>query len=163
MSKNDKNAKDKAAKTKNKGDKKANGKDGEEKEKAPVPVEVVSASVGPISSYLTATANLVSEYDVKILAESEGRVTDLFVEEGQQVRKGQPLAIINRDDAVIAINKAKVRSDNARVTYNRAKGMSETGLMSQSDFDKTTVDLKVAEQELAEARWRLEKTTIRAP
>jgi membrane fusion protein, multidrug efflux system len=141
-----------------------NKKNGEkEKEKVPVPVEVVSASLGSISSYLNASANLVSEFEVKVLAETEGRITDLLVDEGQRVRKGQPLVIINRDDAIIAINKAQVRADNARVTFNRAKGMSETGLMSQSDFDKTNLDLKVAEQELAEAKWRLEKTTVRAP
>jgi membrane fusion protein, multidrug efflux system len=154
---NGKTVESSAAATKNKknGDK--------EKEKVPVPVEVVSASIGSISSYLNASANLVSEFEVKVLAETEGRITDLLVEEGQRVRKGQPLVIINRDDAIIAINKAQVRAENARVTFNRAKGMSETGLMSQSDFDKTNLDLKVAEQELAEAKWRLEKTTVRAP
>lgn len=72
------------------------------KEKAPVPVSVSAVSVGAISSYISATANLVPENDVKIVAEAEGRVARLLVEEGVFVEKGAVLASLVRDDAEIA-------------------------------------------------------------
>jgi membrane fusion protein, multidrug efflux system len=146
----------------------AKGKDAKEqkekdKEKPPVPVDVASAGFAPISSYISGTANLVAENSVRVLAESEGRIAQLLVDEGSTVRKGQTLAILVRDDAEIALSKAKVRLDNARVTYRRAKEMSENGLMAAVDYDKAFLDRRVAEQEVAEAQWRLEKTVIKAP
>src|SRR5687768_16562098 len=49
-------------------DKDKKGKEGEEKEKAPVPVSVAQVNQGAISSYLSATANLIPEDQVKVLA-----------------------------------------------------------------------------------------------
>jgi RND family efflux transporter MFP subunit len=143
-------------------DEKKDEKDGK-KEKAPVPVNVTEISTGAISSYISATANLVAENEVKIIGEADGRLTQLLVEEGDYVQKGQTLAVLNRDDAEILLAKAKVRADNANVAFNRAKEIFDKELMSKGDYEKTEMDKSVAEQELAEAQWRLSKTTIRSP
>lgn len=137
------------------------GKDG--KEKTPIPVSTAKVTVAPVSSYVSATANLVAEHEVKIVAETDGRIAQLLVDEGQFVRLGQPLAILVRDDAQIGLVKSRVRANNARTAYRRAKDMMDKGLISQGDYDKTSMEKDVAEQELAEAEWRLGKTTIRAP
>ncbi len=143
-------------------DDKTDGKDAK-KEKAPVPVNVVEISTGTISSYISATANLVAEDQVKIVGEADGRVTQLLVEEGDYVQKGQILAVLNKDDAEILLAKAKVRAENADVAFNRAHEMFEKQLLSKGDYEKTEMDKSVAAQELAEARWRVSKTTIRSP
>jgi membrane fusion protein (multidrug efflux system) len=142
---------------------KTDQKNGNGKEKAPVPVSVASAAVAPISSYTSSTANLLAENEVKVLAEADGRIAQLLVDEGTRVSRGQVLAAINPEDARIAMAKAQVRTTNARAAYNRAKGMHDKQLISQGDFDKTMMEKEVAESELAEAEWRLGKTTIRAP
>ncbi|HVT44986.1 MAG TPA: efflux RND transporter periplasmic adaptor subunit [Thermoanaerobaculia bacterium] len=140
------------------------GKDaGKEKEKTPVPVSVQPVTLATISSYISSTANLVAENEVKIIAEAEGRVARLMVEEGAMVSQGQPVAALARDDAEIALTKAKVRNQNAQLAHNRASDMLGKGLLSQSDHDKTFLEKRVAEQELAEAQWRLGKTLIRSP
>jgi membrane fusion protein (multidrug efflux system) len=142
-----------------KSDKKKDG----DKEKTPVPVSVAAAAVAPVSSYISATANLVAEQEVKIVAESEGRVAQLLVDEGQYVRAGQPLATLVRDDADIAQAKASVRASNARVAFQRASEMMSKELISKDVYDKAKLEKEVAEQELAEAKWRVGKTTIRSP
>lgn len=139
----------------------AAAKDG--KEKAPVPVSVSEVVVAPVSSFIATTANLVAEQEVKIVAESEGRIAQLLVDEGQYVRKGEPLATLVRDDANIALNKATVRANNARATYARSKEMFSKGLIAKGDYDKAALENDVAQQELAEARWRVGRTIIRAP
>lgn len=139
-----------------------NGKDGE-KEKAPVPVNVAAVSTAPISSYISATANIVAENEVKIVAEADGRVERLFVEEGDFVREGAALATLVRGDAQMLREKARVRASNARIAFNRAKELKGKDLISQGDYEKIVVEKDVAEAELAEAEWRLSKTTIRAP
>lgn len=144
----------------------AEGEDGEkeedEKDKA-VPVSVVNASRGTVSSYVTATANLVAENEVMILAEAEGRALKLLVEEGDYVKKGQLLVALVPDDARIAYEKASVRATNAKTTFERSSRMGDQQMISTEELERSQTDFRVAEQELAEARWRLGKTEIRAP
>jgi membrane fusion protein (multidrug efflux system) len=136
--------------------------DGEE-ETAPIPVEVIEVTSGPVSSYIRATTNLVPEDQVKVLAEAEGRVTALEVEEGDRVRKGQVLAVLDRDEAEIALNKARLKAANARLGWERAHDTMDQGLISREEFDRLTMEHEVANQEVAEAEWRLSRTVIRSP
>ncbi|MGH9866645.1 MAG: efflux RND transporter periplasmic adaptor subunit [Candidatus Polarisedimenticolia bacterium] len=131
--------------------------------KAPVPVSVAAAVSGSVSSYISTTTNLISENDVKVLAESEGRVTELKVEEGDQVARGAVLAVLDRGAAEIAVRKGEVKLANARLVMDRAEKALAEELLSREAFDKLKLDLDIAQQELAEAQWRLDRTVIRAP
>ncbi len=140
------------------------GEDGEDEEKeTAIPVSVHEIARGSVSSYITATSNLVAENEVQVLAEAEGRVEELHVEEGQPVTKGQLLAALVRDDEQIAYEKAEVRLANAKSAFDRAQRLGKQGLVTQEDLDKATMEHRVAQQELAEAQWKLNKTEIRAP
>lgn len=135
----------------------------DQKEKAAIPVEVTSIGTGPVASYISASANLVAENDVTVLAEAEGRISELRVEEGDGVSHGQTLAVINRDEAEIAVNKARLKQANAELAFERAAETLEQGLISREQYDRLQMEHEVAKQEVAEAEWRLQKTTIRAP
>ncbi len=128
-----------------------------------VPVRVLKSRIGSVSSYISATANLVAENEVKVLAESEGRIVTLKVEEGDQVQAGQILATLMRDEAEIAVKKTELRAANARNAYERALQLVAEELVSQEEFDRLGLERDVADQELEEARWRLKKKTVRAP
>ena len=144
-------------------DSKATTEEQQEEKKAPVPVEVAAITSGEISSYITASANLVAEFEVKVLAEVEGRVSGLQVEEGQAVRKGQQLATLVPDDQQILLRKAELRESNARADFERAQDLIAKELISREEHDRLTVDYELARQELEEARWGLGKTVLRAP
>jgi membrane fusion protein (multidrug efflux system) len=143
----------------------AEAKDAEsdEDEELPVPVEVEEVTTGSIASYISATANLVAEDQVRVLSEAEGRVQRLEVEEGDVVKKGQILAVLVQDEARIAKSKVELRAANASAALERARDSFEQGLISSEAFDKLKMDYEVANQEVAEAEWRLAKTVIRAP
>jgi len=143
----------------------ADEKDAEsdEDEELPVPVEVSEITTGAISSYISATANLVAEDQVKVLAEAEGRVEQLKVEEGDYVRKGQVLAVLVQDEARIAKSKVELKASNTNAALLRAQDSFEQGLISSEAYDKLRMEHEIAQQEVAEAEWRLAKTVIRAP
>ncbi len=132
-------------------------------EKAPVPVEVAAVASGEISSYISATANLVAEHQVTALAEIEGRIARLLVDEGDRVRRGQQLAVLVRDDQEILLRKAELREASATAAYRRGEDLIAKELISREEFDRLTIDYEIARQELAEAQWGLDKTVIRAP
>ena len=137
--------------------------DAEEAKDAPIPVEVAEVLQDGVASYISATANLVPENEVEVLAEWEGRLARLLVEEGQWVQKGQVLAELAQGDAPMAVEKAKVRLENARVAHGRTATLADEGLMSPQDREKAAMELGVARQELAEAEWRIEKAQVRSP
>jgi len=134
-----------------------------EDEELLVPVEVAEVTTGAIASYISATANLVAEDQVKVLAEAEGRIEKLNVEEGDMVRKGQVLAVLVQDEARIAKSKVELKASNANAALLRAQDSFEQGLISSETFDKLKMEYEIAQQEVAEAEWRLAKTVIRAP
>jgi membrane fusion protein (multidrug efflux system) len=135
----------------------------EEKKKAPVPVSVAAVETGTVSSYIRSTANLVSDNEVKVLTESDGRIARLFVDEGDWVSKGQTLATLDREDTGIDLAKTQVKSENARLVYERGERMLKEGLISQETFEKLRMEDEMSRQEVAEARYRIGKTAIRAP
>lgn len=140
----------------------AESQDGDQEEPA-VPVETREAATGSVSSYLSSTANLVPENEVRVLAEGEGRLAKLNVDEGDRIAAGDVLAELAREDAEINFKKAQVRAETARQAYERARRLMEQELLSSDEFDKLAQTHQVAVQELAEAEWRLEKTYIRSP
>jgi len=133
------------------------------KEKEPATVAVAVVEVGAISSYVAATANLVAEDEVKVVAEAEGKVTRLLVEEGDTVRKGQTLVQIDTADAALAVDKADIAVRNAQITRERTEKMAAERLISAQDLDKVRYEHAAAVQALAEARHRLRKTGVAAP
>lgn len=139
----------------------AETKDGEGD--APVPVEVVAARQGDIAAYVSATANLVAENDVAVLAEIEGRVTALNIDEGNSVRRGQVLARLDSSDQEIAHKKAELRHANAKLVFDRGEDLMAKELISREEHDRLTVDYQVSRQELAEVEWALEQTVVRSP
>lgn len=142
---------------------KAGSEEAAEEEKAAIPVETAAIERADLAAYISATANLVPENEVKVLAEREGRLARLLVEEGEPVRQGQVLAELAKGEAEIAVQKAQVRLTNAELNFDRTSKLVDEGLVSPQEHDKAVMELGVAKQELAEAEWRLEKTQIRAP
>ena len=141
----------------------SDGEEADAPELAPIPVDTVVVTQGSIASYLSATANLIAEDDIKILAESEGRVVELRVEEGDTVQKGQVLATLDRSDARIALDKAKDRAANALMIFQRAQKARSEELISSEQFDQLAMEHRMAQHEVAEAEWEIARRTVAAP
>jgi membrane fusion protein (multidrug efflux system) len=139
------------------------GKDDKAKEKEPAAVAVHAAELGPISAYTAATANLVAEDEVKVVAETDGKVLRVLVEEGDGVARGQTLVQIDPADATLAVEKAQIALQNAGISLTRGEGLSKANLISAQELDKLRFERDLAAHELADSRHRLRKTTVAAP
>lgn len=134
-----------------------------EGKKTPVPVSVAAVETGTVSSYIRSTANLVPDNEVKVLADADGRIARLFVDEGDWVAKGQTLATLDPEATGIDLSKREVKAENARLAYERGERMLAEGLISQETFEKLRMENEMSRQEVAEARYRIGKTAVRAP
>jgi len=137
-----------------------------------VPVERVQ-----VAKTITATGNVAAWREIPISSEVGGlAVTEVFVDEGDIVEKGQVLARLNQDLAIAGLSKQKAgadeleaslstaRADNARA-HSMSSGVMSAQLVEQRDTLVKTLEAKLAASraQLDEAEIRFRQTVIVAP
>ncbi|HET9056845.1 MAG TPA: efflux RND transporter periplasmic adaptor subunit [Chitinophagaceae bacterium] len=114
---------------------------------------------------VTASGKIYPEIEVKVSPDISGEITELYVEEGDSVRKGQLLARIyadiynsQRDQAAAIVNQQsalventtatlaaiEARLNQARVNYDRQKRLLDEKVISQAEFETADNALKTA-------------------
>ena len=127
------------------------------------PVEVAAATRRAIAASYTGTAPLEPRAESQVVAKTSGVALEVLVEEGQQVRAGQPLVRLDPDRArlTVAQNEALVRK--LENNYNRARQLVEQQLISAGEVDQMRYDLEQARAAYDLARLELSYTTVVAP
>ncbi|QXC58720.1 efflux RND transporter periplasmic adaptor subunit [Vibrio mimicus] len=93
-----------------------------------------------------------------------GRLTEIAVKEGDQVKKGQRLATLDARDAKTALEAAQLELKNTEQEYRRAKAIFEkTQAISKAELDKVTNRYDLAKNRVEDAKRKLEYTQITAP
>ena len=130
---------------------------------AAVPVQVRAVERRTIAQFLETNGTLEAENEVDLVARTVGPITELLVEEGDTVRKGQLLARIDEREARNQVAIATVNRDEAKLAFERIKTSWSSGLVSQEAYDSTLSKLQGAEAQLGSAQIQLGSTEIRAP
>lgn len=131
-----------------------------------VEVQVEPLGKRDIQSTVLASGNLTHEEQAKLSTEEIGRVTDIFVEEGDHVKKGQLLlqiddqayrAAVEQNQAQvrvqeIAIERQQLKLDNLQEKWERQRELFERKLIDQDSFDAATNELMIAKVDLESAR-----------
>jgi len=118
-----------------------------------------------ITEVVTASGKVYPEVEVKVSSDNSGEITELNVQEGDTVKKGQLLAriyadiySIQRDQAASgvvqsqaqvansqeAIDALKAQMDQAEQTYNMQKKLFDQKVISQNEFNVADANLKSA-------------------
>jgi len=137
-------------------------------------VTVVRASTQELTETALVTGTLVAREEIMVGPEIEGlRIIEVLADEGDRVKKGQPLArLVNdtleaqiaqndaaqsRSSAAIAQAKSSITQAEARLTeaknaFNRGKPLRQSGYLSESVLDQRESAAKTAEAQLQSAR-----------
>ncbi len=134
-------------------------------------VTVIVEPLGPrsIQTSVLASGRLVHEEEVNLSTEQPGRVTGIYVQEGELVTAGQLLLEIDderyrttvdqRQAAVrmqeIAIERQRTALENQRVQWQRMAELSARGLIDDDSFDTATNNLRLAEIDLESGQEQL--------
>lgn len=146
--------------------------------------EVQTGKVGreDLASIVSASGEIKPKTYVNIGANAFGKITKLYVKEGDHVKRGQLLAQlenvqssadvnamragldVSRTDAVAAqagFERAKAEAERTRLDWERAQGLYQSGLIPKSDYDtrKSAYDAAVAA--LAQAKAQNESASKR--
>jgi membrane fusion protein, multidrug efflux system len=133
-------------------------------EKKPDTAVAVSAAFkGDIASYYESTATLEAEKQADILARATGIASDLQVEEGDLVRKGQVLLRIENPEYRLRLQQAEARTANLRSRFERFESMRAEDLATEEEFEAARSELASAEADDGLARLNLSYTEVEAP
>ena len=149
------------------GEEKVVGKDGEAEadttEVPPVPVNVIEASLGTISDIVLTTATVEADRDAQIYPRTTAMIEEMRVEEGDYVKRGDVLAVLENDEEEVSLARAKAIRDARKQEFDRSEAMLEGQLISEVDHEAKERELIMARADWESAKVAFDKTTIRAP
>lgn len=136
----------------------------EDKQKEAVPVELAQVKLGPISSYIGATANLRALREVAVATQAEGVVQSVLAEEGDSVEEGQLLCQLDDRQLRIRLELAKEKLAQANLQMEKA-GIKEAKTSAQighaqtelTRYEKAFKEGLVSDKEAANYRYKLEE------
>jgi HlyD family secretion protein len=151
--------------------------------KGVVTVQTGKAQRENLSSIVTASGEIKPKTYVNIGANAFGKITHLYVHEGDRVRKGQLLAQLenvqssadvaatkasleaSRTDALAAeanlntakadLARAKADFERAHLDWDRAEGLFKAGVISKADYDTRKASWQTTEAGVAQAQARV--------
>src|SRR5436309_14636431 len=148
-----------------------------------VTVQTARAQRLDLASIVSASGEIKPKTYVNIGANAFGKITKLYVKEGDRVKKGQLLAQLEnvqssadvsatraslqaaRTDAVAAeaalntaladLNRAKSDYEREQLDWNRAQGLYKESLVAKSEYDSQKAAWQTADAGLAQAQARV--------
>ena len=133
--------------------------------KAEVPVPVSAYVVEPrtIESVVTAAGALTSRNTSVLSSKVMGRVSYLGVQEGDHVSAGKLLIKIESGEIAAQTFQAQAAYNNAKLQYDRIKGLYEAQASTQVEMDQATLGFETAKAGLNAAKAMESYTIITAP
>ena len=154
-------------------------------------VDVEQVSLRALTPTVLASGSLTYESQVTLAPEVTGRVTEILVEEGDQVKRGQllmrldpaaPRAAIEQSEAMVrqarlSIERRQVDHDTLVARTKRFEALREKGMVDTNSLEELVsarnlaeVDLRTSREQLSQAQAQLSqaeeqlaKTEIRSP
>lgn len=140
--------------------------------------EGIKVSIEPVTrrtivQTVSSNGKIQPERDVKISPYISGEVVELYVKEGDQVKKGDLLAKIDPeiyisqyDQSVASLNTQKANEsnskarqvqmeaqfENARLNFERQKTLYEQKVISKADFDQAKANFEVAQAQVTSSQ-----------
>ena len=130
------------------------------------PPEAVTTIVAHRSEWpdsLRAIGTAVAVQGVTVSADLPGIVDRIDFESGRTVKKGVVLVQLDVKQETAQLAAAEARLKLARLSYERLRGLRDSGVVAQADYDKAAADQSQAEAAVGEIRATIERKTIRAP
>lgn len=135
-----------------------------QEERSPtVPVATARAEAGRAATLVTATGTLRASDSVVVQPEVGGRVVAVPFEQGQAVRKGEPLIELDKVTLQAERDKAAAVLALAEENFRRAERLAEQGATAARALDEAQSALRAARAEAVLTETRLERATVVAP
>ena len=112
-----------------------------------------------IDTKIVATGKLNPEEEIELKPQISGIIDEIFVEEGDLVRKGDLIArirVVPNEQAMVSaksrINSLKLSFNNSQTVFSRNKILFEKGVISKQDFENSELSLNQSKENYEQAQ-----------
>lgn len=134
-----------------------------------IPVEVKTIELGQVVQSLSYNGDIEAEFEVKVFSKVPDRIESFTVDEGDAVRKGQPIARIASTTIEQAVRQAeaglvaaRAQEANMQLEYDRAQRLYQGNALSKQQYDaiETRYEAAKAQTEQSEAMLKTAKSQL---
>lgn len=149
---------------------KKNTNNGGQPQNAPVAVKVDTVLESVVSYYDEYPANIVALNEVELRAQVNGYITDILVKDGDYVKKGQKLYVIDQQQYVASYEQALANLEVQKANFSRAekdieryRNLDKKDAISKQQLDAAEASFEVAKKqvEAAKAAVNASQTNVR--
>ena len=130
---------------------------------SPPKYKVETVSRGDATVYKLFSVQIQSENDMEIFPRATGYVRKIFVREGDNVQKGNPILQIDTADYVQAVNATKAAYDNALLEVKKLTPLVEKDIISPFQLETARSNAQAAQAAYENAKINLSYTLIKSP
>lgn len=130
------------------------------------PPESVTTTVAHTEEWpttLKSIGSVTAVQGVTVSADLPGVVEKISFESGRMVRAGDVLVKLDTRQEEAQLAAAQSANALSKLNFDRMKGLRESGVISQSDYDRAAATLQQDEAKVGEIRATIARKTIRAP
>ena len=126
-------------------------------------VRVLSTKAEAFKTNIKVQGRTIASREVILKAEVRGKIEELYVEEGQSVRKGEPIAKIATNDREARFKEAKAVLQQRKIQVEAARKLAKESFGTQVRLAEAEAQFRRAEADAVAYELEFENTTIRAP
>ena len=123
----------------------------------------IAAESGSLPGLITASGELKAHKRVNVSPKRQGILDEIFVEEGDQVNKGDLIAKMDFGDLEYRINELRANYETQKASYLRRKILFNEGAISAEEYDEYKNNFSRSEAKFKQLEVEEKETKIRAP
>ena len=126
-------------------------------------VTTIEARASHFKHYLELQGDVMTKQNVLIYPEMPGTLLKVHVKEGQRVKKGQLLAVIDDGGMGSQLEQLRTQAALAKTTYERQKRLWDQKIGSEIQFLQAKTNFEATSNAVDQAESQLAKSKITAP
>lgn len=132
-------------------------------EKPPINTITLELAPNTISDRINLPGSIEAWTELQLLAKITGSITEVVVQEGDRIKKGDVIAKIEEADYRIALDRARAAYNQAKADFERDQSIYTKGMIPTAEIETRKTNLQTAKADLAHAELQLSRCAITAP
>lgn len=127
-----------------------------------IPVTVLELQKNSFSSPISGSGNTTTNNETLLSFKQGGIIDQIFVQEGDPVKKGQLLARLNLTEIQTGLNQAKIGLEKANRDFERVQRLYLDSVATLEQFQNSQTALQIAKEQFKAAEFNLTYSQIKA-
>ena len=137
-------------------------------ESSPTPKSITAVKVSRVEHSqfrpkLSLRAHTQANRTVNLSARLSGQIESVWVEEGEEVKRGQVICELEAEDRMLSLAQSQAHLEQAEIAHRGSLKLETGGYQSQLAIARSKADLETAKVQLARSQLTVEHLKIKAP